>query len=287
MVLLEAMAARTVVVASDIAGYRAAAGGHAVLVPPGDAAGAGRRPQPECSRGNRRSSPATPPAPDPPAPDPPARSRQRWLDAAVPRAGASPWTASPNPTRTGTAGPWSTDPGERPYTARSMSDTPSQSSGSDGGGSGTPPAGDRPRGSSGRSGGSGGSGGSGRSGGSGGSGRSGGSGGSSNQSRNRNRNRNRNRSGGSQDGSGGGGTTGSRIRVVGRRRGRDRRRRIPTPVVGWPGPTPVGPGPRPTRHRRRAGGRRSCRPGGRTHRATGGRRRPRSPPTAGRRSGSA
>ncbi len=36
MVLLEAMAARTVVVASDIDGYRAAAGDCAVLVPPGD-----------------------------------------------------------------------------------------------------------------------------------------------------------------------------------------------------------------------------------------------------------
>jgi phosphatidyl-myo-inositol alpha-mannosyltransferase len=36
MVILEAMAARTVVVASDIDGYRAAAGGCAVLVPPGD-----------------------------------------------------------------------------------------------------------------------------------------------------------------------------------------------------------------------------------------------------------
>ena len=36
MVLLEAMAARTTVVASDIDGYREAAGGHAVLVPPGD-----------------------------------------------------------------------------------------------------------------------------------------------------------------------------------------------------------------------------------------------------------
>jgi phosphatidylinositol alpha-mannosyltransferase len=36
MVLLEAMAARTAVVASDIAGYRDAAGGHARLVPPGD-----------------------------------------------------------------------------------------------------------------------------------------------------------------------------------------------------------------------------------------------------------
>jgi phosphatidylinositol alpha-mannosyltransferase len=36
MVLLEAMAARTVVVASDIDGYRDAAGGHVLLVPPGD-----------------------------------------------------------------------------------------------------------------------------------------------------------------------------------------------------------------------------------------------------------
>jgi phosphatidylinositol alpha-mannosyltransferase len=36
MVLLEAMAAHTVAVASDIDGYREAAGGHAVLVPPGD-----------------------------------------------------------------------------------------------------------------------------------------------------------------------------------------------------------------------------------------------------------
>jgi phosphatidyl-myo-inositol alpha-mannosyltransferase len=36
MVLLEAMAARTLVVASDIDGYRDAVGGHAALVPPGD-----------------------------------------------------------------------------------------------------------------------------------------------------------------------------------------------------------------------------------------------------------
>lgn len=36
MVLLEAMAAGCAVVASDIPGYRAAAGGHAALVPPGD-----------------------------------------------------------------------------------------------------------------------------------------------------------------------------------------------------------------------------------------------------------
>ena len=38
MVLLEGMAARCRVVASDIPGYRDAAGGHATLVPPGDAA---------------------------------------------------------------------------------------------------------------------------------------------------------------------------------------------------------------------------------------------------------
>jgi phosphatidylinositol alpha-mannosyltransferase len=36
MVLLEAMAARCAVVASDLEGYRSAAGGHAELVPPGD-----------------------------------------------------------------------------------------------------------------------------------------------------------------------------------------------------------------------------------------------------------
>ena len=37
MVLLEGMAAGCTVVASDIEGYRVAAGGHATLVPPGDA----------------------------------------------------------------------------------------------------------------------------------------------------------------------------------------------------------------------------------------------------------
>lgn len=42
VVLLEAMAARTVVVASDIDGYRSAAGGHAVLFPPGDVPGLAR-----------------------------------------------------------------------------------------------------------------------------------------------------------------------------------------------------------------------------------------------------
>jgi glycosyltransferase involved in cell wall biosynthesis len=36
MVVLEGMAARCAVVASDLEGYRSAAGGHAVLVPPGD-----------------------------------------------------------------------------------------------------------------------------------------------------------------------------------------------------------------------------------------------------------
>jgi len=42
MVVLEGMAARCAVVASDLEGYRAAAGGHAALVAPGDAAALGR-----------------------------------------------------------------------------------------------------------------------------------------------------------------------------------------------------------------------------------------------------
>ena len=42
MVLLEGMAAGCAVVASDIEGYRAAAGGHAALVPPGDVPALGR-----------------------------------------------------------------------------------------------------------------------------------------------------------------------------------------------------------------------------------------------------
>jgi phosphatidylinositol alpha-mannosyltransferase len=42
MVVLEGMAAGCAVVASDIEGYRAAAGGHATLVPPGDAAALAR-----------------------------------------------------------------------------------------------------------------------------------------------------------------------------------------------------------------------------------------------------
>jgi phosphatidylinositol alpha-mannosyltransferase len=42
VVLLEAMAARCAVVASDLAGYRASAGGRAVLVPPGDVAALGK-----------------------------------------------------------------------------------------------------------------------------------------------------------------------------------------------------------------------------------------------------
>jgi phosphatidylinositol alpha-mannosyltransferase len=41
MVVLEGMAAGCAVVASDIEGYRMAAGGYATLVPPGDAAALG------------------------------------------------------------------------------------------------------------------------------------------------------------------------------------------------------------------------------------------------------
>jgi phosphatidylinositol alpha-mannosyltransferase len=81
VVLLEAMAARTVVVASDIDGYRDAAGGHAVLVPPGDVGSlalalvdalAGRGPPMPGTTGGS-------------GPDP-DDARTRWLDAAAGRA---------------------------------------------------------------------------------------------------------------------------------------------------------------------------------------------------------
>jgi phosphatidylinositol alpha-mannosyltransferase len=55
MVLLEAMAARTAVVASDILGYRAAAGGHARLVPPGDEVALAEALALECPRQRNRS----------------------------------------------------------------------------------------------------------------------------------------------------------------------------------------------------------------------------------------
>jgi phosphatidylinositol alpha-mannosyltransferase len=81
IVLLEAMAARTVVVASDIDGYRDAAAGHALLVPPGDArslaealAGVleGRTAQLRCDTGGRGSDLDD--------------GRGQWLDAAAARA---------------------------------------------------------------------------------------------------------------------------------------------------------------------------------------------------------
>jgi phosphatidylinositol alpha-mannosyltransferase len=81
MVLLEAMAARTVVVASDIDGYRDVAGDHAVLVPPGDPVAlaeavdgtlSGRLAPQEGGPGADTGDPAA--------------SRNRWLDAAEERA---------------------------------------------------------------------------------------------------------------------------------------------------------------------------------------------------------
>jgi len=78
MVLLEAMAARTVVVASDIDGYREAAGGHALLVPPGDG-----RALAEALSGVLCGSGAvgTPSGPEG-GPGRWAGSRRHWLDAA-------------------------------------------------------------------------------------------------------------------------------------------------------------------------------------------------------------
>lgn len=84
MVLLEGMAARTVVVASDIDGYRAAAGHYAVLVPPGDAGAlteaingvlAGRLAVSDAVE--VEGSPGAAPTDD---------RRRRWLDSAVERA---------------------------------------------------------------------------------------------------------------------------------------------------------------------------------------------------------
>jgi glycosyltransferase involved in cell wall biosynthesis len=83
MVLLEAMAARTVVVASDIAGYRAAAGGHAVLVPPADAAALASG-----LTGVLAGGSAVIAGPVGSRPDQSSDPRERWLDAAARRAGS-------------------------------------------------------------------------------------------------------------------------------------------------------------------------------------------------------
>jgi phosphatidylinositol alpha-mannosyltransferase len=60
MVVLEGMAARCAVVASDLQGYRSAAGGHAVLVPPGDVGALSRAlgvALADAAEGSGRSSP--------------------------------------------------------------------------------------------------------------------------------------------------------------------------------------------------------------------------------------
>jgi phosphatidylinositol alpha-mannosyltransferase len=77
MVLLEAMAARAVVVASDIDGYRDAAGGHALLVPPGDS-----RALVEAVSGVLCGSGAVDTRPGGEGGPGGDGSRRRWLDAA-------------------------------------------------------------------------------------------------------------------------------------------------------------------------------------------------------------
>ena len=77
LVLLEAMAARTVVVASNIDGYRDAAGGRAVLVPPGDPAALATA-LADVLGGTQ--------APDPAGPDAGA-GREGWLARGADRAG--------------------------------------------------------------------------------------------------------------------------------------------------------------------------------------------------------
>ncbi len=81
MVLLEAMAARTVVVASDIDGYRDVAGDHAVLVPPGDPVALAEAVDGELS--GRLAPQEGGPGADT---GDPVASRTRWLDAAEERA---------------------------------------------------------------------------------------------------------------------------------------------------------------------------------------------------------
>jgi glycosyltransferase involved in cell wall biosynthesis len=80
-VLLEAMAARTVVVASDIDGYRDVAGDHAVLVPPGDPVALAEAVDGELS--GRLAPQEGGPGADT---GDPVASRTRWLDAAEERA---------------------------------------------------------------------------------------------------------------------------------------------------------------------------------------------------------
>ena len=139
LVLLEAMAARTAVVASDIDGYRQAAGDNAVLVPPNDAgllsealsdvlalelAVVTRVTGEDAPDGRRRGSP---------------------LRRNEPMGG--PWSVWPGSTRDCTARHWSDRRCERPYTARIMSDAPGANP--PGGAPGRPP-GNRGGGGSGR-----------------------------------------------------------------------------------------------------------------------------------------
>ena len=91
LVLLEAMAARTVAVASDIDGYRQAAGDSAVLVPPDDP-----RSLSEALSGVLATELAVVPGMTARRPD----SRRRWLSAAAERAGGWSMERWPGSTRT-------------------------------------------------------------------------------------------------------------------------------------------------------------------------------------------
>jgi phosphatidyl-myo-inositol alpha-mannosyltransferase len=86
MVLLEAMAARSVVVASDIDGYRDAAGGHAVLVAPGDPDAWADALEGVLAGRLGVASPAVRPGEDLRDRED-LRGREQWLDSAAARAG--------------------------------------------------------------------------------------------------------------------------------------------------------------------------------------------------------
>ena len=115
LVLLEAMAARTVVVASDIDGYRDAAGGRAVLVPPGDAGALADGPAGGLDGACRPDGLPRHSA------GPRAVARwPGWRQRAAQLVDGPRW---PDGTRSSTGGGGRGPGRERPYTARTMTDS--------------------------------------------------------------------------------------------------------------------------------------------------------------------
>ncbi len=113
VVLLEAMAARTAVVASDIPGYEAVVGGHGLLVPPGDVAALASGPA-------RPWPPMPPPAracvPPPPS-TPPSRHASQWSMPEVAERYVAVYERVVAQRRAVTLSPGLRGVGRRPYTS--------------------------------------------------------------------------------------------------------------------------------------------------------------------------